>query len=71
MKVIICILKIIEKHLSEIIIGISIIIAASIYAYYNPYQSYKRDIIVKASDTDSAWLELASICTGSGSTNSK
>ena len=60
-----------EKHLSAIIIGISIIIAASIYAYYNPYQSCKRDIIVKASDTDSAWLELASICAGSGSANSE
>ena len=70
MKVIICILKIIEKHLSEIIIGISIIIAASIYAYYT-YQSYKREIIVKASDHDSAWLELASICAGSGSANSE
>ena len=60
-----------EKHLSAIIIGITIIIAASIYAYYNPYQSCKRDIIVKASDLDSAWLELASICAGSGSANSK
>jgi len=60
-----------EKHLSAIIIGITIIIAASIYAYYNPYQSCKRDIIIKASDLDSAWLELASICAGSGLANSK
>jgi len=61
-----------EKHLSAIIIGITIIIAASTYAYYNPYQSCKRDIIIiKASDLDSAWLELASICAGSGSANSK
>ena len=60
-----------EKHLSAIIIGITIIIAASTYAYYNPYQSCKRDIIVKASDLDSAWLELASICAGSGSANLK
>ena len=71
MKIIICILKIIEKHLSAIIIGISIIIAASIYTYFNPYQSCKRDVIVKASDLDSAWLELASICAGSGSANSE
>ena len=71
MKIIICILKIIEKHLSAIIIGISIIIAASIYTYFNPYQSCKRDVIVKASDLDSTWLELASICAGSGSANSK
>ena len=60
-----------EKHLSAIIIGITIIIAASTYAYYNPYQSCKRDVIVNASDLDSAWLELASICAGSGSANSK
>ena len=60
-----------EKHLSAIIIGISIIIAASIYTYYNPYQSCKRDIIVKSSDLDSAWLDLASICAGSGSANSE
>ena len=52
-----CILKIMEKHLSAIIIGITIIIAASTYAYYNPYQSCKRDVIVNASDLDSAWLE--------------
>ena len=60
-----------EKHLSAIIIGISIIIAASIYTYFNPYQSCKRDVIVKASDLDSAWLELASICAGYGSANSE
>ena len=60
-----------EKHLSAIIIGISIIIAASIYTYFNPYQSCKRDVIVKASDLDSAWLELGSICAGSGSANSE
>ena len=39
-----CMLAIIQKHLSAVIIASAIIIASIIYAYFNPYQSCKRDI---------------------------
>ena len=39
-----CMLAIIQKHLSAVIIASAIIIASIIYAYFNPYQSCKRDV---------------------------
>ena len=44
MKFLKCMLAIIQKHLSAVIIASAIIIASIIYAYFNPYQSCKRDI---------------------------
>ena len=44
MKYIKCALMIIEKHLGSILIAAAILAAALIYAYYNPYQSCKRDL---------------------------
>ena len=44
MKFLNCVFAILEKNLGSIIIAIAIIAAASIYAYYNPYQSCKRDL---------------------------
>ena len=40
-----CMLAIIQKHLSAVIIASAIIIASIIYANFNPYQSCKRDVI--------------------------
>ena len=56
MKFFKCILAITEKHLG------SILIAATIYAYFNPYQACKRDFY------DGDYNEVASRCAGSGST---
>ena len=42
-----CVFAILEKNFGSIIIAIAIIIAASIYAYYTPYQSCKRDLPLK------------------------
>ena len=42
-----CVFVILEKNLGSVFIAIAIIIAASIYAYYNPYQSCKRDLPLK------------------------
>jgi len=39
-----CMLAIIQKHLSAVIIASAIIIASIIFAYFNPYQSCKRDV---------------------------
>ena len=58
MKFFKCILAIIEKHLG------SILIAATIYAYFNPYQSCKRDFYDRNGNDN----EVASRCAGSGST---
>ena len=44
MKYLKCALLIIEKHLGSILIAAAILAAALIYAYYNPYQSCKRDL---------------------------
>ena len=55
-------LAITEKHLGSILIAAAIIIAATVYAYFNPYQACKRDFY----DTDDN--EVASRCAGSGST---
>ena len=62
MKFFKCALVIIEKHLGSILIAAAIIIAATIYAYFNPYQACKRDFY----DRDDK--EVASRCAGSGST---
>ena len=62
MKFFKCVLVIIEKHLGSILIAAAIIIAATIYAYFNPYQACKRDFY----DRDDK--EVASRCPGSGST---
>jgi hypothetical protein len=39
-----CVSAIIQKHLSAVIIASAIIIASIIFAYFNPYQSCKRDV---------------------------
>ena len=57
-------LAIIEKHLGSILIAAAIIIAATIYAYFNPYQSCKRDFYDRNGNDN----EVASHCAGSGST---
>ena len=58
MKFLKCVFVIFEKHFGSILISIAIIAAAMIYAYYNPYQSCKRD--------GTYWGEKASIiCSGS------
>ena len=44
MKFLKCVFTIIEKNFGSIIIAIAIIVAALIYAYYNSYQSCKRDL---------------------------
>ena len=62
MKFFKCMLAITEKHLGSILIAAAIIIAAIIYAYFNPYQACKRDFY----DRDDN--EVASRCAGSGST---
>jgi len=62
MKLIKCVLTIIEKNLGSIIIAIAVIGAAILYAYFNPYQSCKRDILYGSSLTD---YEAALICSGS------
>ena len=61
MKFLKCVLAIIEKNFGSIIIGIAIIVAALIYAYSNPYQSCKRDLVMHRS-------EAAIICSGSTKT---
>ena len=62
MKFFKCMLAITEKHLGSILIAAAIIIAATVYAYFNPYHACKRDF----HDTDDN--EVASRCAGSGST---
>ena len=62
MKFFKCMLAITEKHLGSILIAAAIIIAATIYAYFNPYQACKRDFY------DGDYNEVASRCAGSGST---
>jgi len=57
------ILEIIIKNLSSIIISSAIIIAALIYAYFNPYQSCLRTFGSIGSTLNS---QVASICSGSG-----
>ena len=44
MKFLNCVFAILEKNLGSIIIAIAIIIAALIYANFNPYQICKRDL---------------------------
>jgi len=56
-----CIIAVIGKHLSSLIIVTAIIIAALIYAYFNPYQSCKRAFYNSTSS------EVAAICVGSSS----
>ena len=58
MKFLKCILAIIEKNFGSVVIAIAIIIAAIIYAYFNPYQSCKRDL--SGWDTDNP----ARVCSG-------
>ena len=48
------------RPLNLIIIAIAIIAAAIIYAYYNPYESCKRDLMGRYNDSGSAV-----VCSGS------
>ena len=50
MKFLKCMLAIIQKHLSAVIIASAIIIASIIFAYFNPYQSCKRDLHIYYGD---------------------
>ena len=52
---------IIEKNFGSFLIATAIIIAAIIYAYFNPYQSCKRDLANKYYPS-----VVAHICSGSG-----
>ena len=47
MKFLKCVFAIIEKHFGSFLIATAIIVGAIIYAYFNPYQSCKRDLGVK------------------------
>ena len=47
MKFLKCVFVIIEKHIGSLLIATAIIVAAIIYAYFNPYQSCKRDLAAK------------------------
>jgi len=44
MNILRCISEIALKNIGLILIAFSILIAALIYAYFNPYQSCKRDL---------------------------
>ena len=44
MNILRCISDIVFKNIGLILIAFSIVIAALIYAYFNPYQSCKRDL---------------------------
>ncbi|MDA7838627.1 hypothetical protein N9A15_05490 [Candidatus Pelagibacter sp.] len=44
MNILRCISNIASKNIGLILIAFSIVIAALIYAYFNPYQSCKRDL---------------------------
>ena len=44
MKLLKCVFTLIEKHFGSVLISLAIIAAALIYAYYNLYQSCKRDL---------------------------
>ena len=63
MKFIKCIFAIIEKNLGSILIASSIVIAAVIYANFNPYENCKRDIRYYVNDI----ITIARVCSGSGS----
>ena len=55
------VVKIKMKNLNGIVIAIAIVIAAILYAYFNPYQSCKRDLL----ETQGVFW-TAKICSGSG-----
>ena len=61
MKFLKCVFAIIEKHFGSFLIATAIIGAAIIYAYFNPYQSCKRDLGGKYYDS-----VVSHICSGSG-----
>ena len=50
-----------RKNIGSFLIATAIIIAAIIYAYFNPYQSCKRDLANKYYPS-----VVAHICSGSG-----
>ena len=60
MKFLKCVFAIIEKHFGSILIATAIIVAAIIYAYFNPYQSCKRDLAGSYN-----YNYAAEICSGS------
>ena len=67
MKFLKCVFVIFEKHFGSILISIAIIAAAMIYAYYNPYQSCKRDILSMNNPLlTNNTIYIARICSGSG-----
>ena len=56
-----CMLAIIQKHLSAVIIASVIIIASIIFAYFNPYQSCKRDIKKAYPDINKQVLSMMAV----------
>ncbi len=64
MKFIKCVFAIIEKNLGSILIASSIVIAAVIYANFNPYENCKRDIRYYVNNDA---ITIARVCSGSGS----
>ena len=64
MKFIKCVFVIIEKNLGSILIASSIVIAAVIYANFNPYENCKRDISYYVNNDA---ITIARVCSGSGS----
>ena len=67
MKFLKCIIAIIEKNFGSIIIAVAIIAAAMIYAYYNPYEKCKRDILSMNNPLlTNNTIYIARICSGSG-----
>ena len=68
MKFLKCAFAILEKHFGSILIAIAIITAAMIYAYNNPYEKCKRDLMLK-NDTRITPIYIARICSGSGILN--
>ena len=67
MKFLKCAFAILEKHFGSILIAIAIITAAMIYAYYNPYEKCKRDILSMNNPLlTNNTIYIARICSGSG-----
>ncbi len=59
MKFLKCVFAIIEKHFGSFLIAVAIIVVAISYAYFNPYQSCKRDL-------GESLYRTAIICSGAG-----
>ena len=68
MKFLKCAFAILEKHFGSILIAMAIITAVMIYAYNNPYEKCKRDLMLM-NDPRLTAVYIARICSGSGVLN--